>query len=212
MLAYPLAAVLTLQTLAAAPHAGPQYVERCDPCSIVLHEGTRPAEFTFELETLPQGRVVKAIVFERSGHTLQKLDVPSMTPLAPDRPFFFGGQDINFDGWLDLFFMTEQGSANARARYWIYDPTADRFRPLGEFPIFRVDPVHKGLNTYVSNGPAGLDFERRDYAFEGNNLIVESEETQKSSGTHPGWYVHTLRRRKDGKLVVVLRRMVKQPL
>ena len=209
MLAYSLAAVLALQTL-AVPQAGPQYVESCDPCTIILHDGTPPADFRFELETVPQGRVVKAIVFQRGGHTVQTLDVPSMTPLAQDESFFFGGQEINFDGWLDLLLMTEQGSANAKAQYWMYDPAADRFRPLGEFPMFRVDAVHKRLSTYVSNGPAGLDFEKRDYAFQGNELIVMSEETQKSSPTHPGWYVHTVWRRKNGKVVVVLRQTVKQ--
>jgi len=211
MLAYPLAALLALQTLAGVPQAGPQYVERCDPCTIVLHDGTPPADFRFELETVPQGRVVKAIVFERDGHTVQKLDVPSMTPLAQDELFFFGGQEINFDGWLDLLLMTERGSANAKAEYWVYDPAAGSFHDLGEFPIFRVDAVHKRLSTYVSNGPAGLDFEKRDYAFEGNNLIVMSEETQKPSPTHPGWYLHTVSRRKGAKLVVVLRQTVKQP-
>src|ERR1035441_2529761 len=90
MLAYPLAAALALQTLASVPHAGPQYVERCDPCSIVLHNGTPAADFRFELETVQQGRVVKVIVFERGGHTVQRLDVSSMTPLAQDESFFFG--------------------------------------------------------------------------------------------------------------------------
>jgi len=108
MLAYPLAAVLALQTLAAVPQAGPQYVERCDPCTIVIRDGTPPADFRFKLETVPQGRVVKAIVFERGGHTVQTLNVPSMTPLAQNESFFFRGQEINFDGWLDLLLMTEQ--------------------------------------------------------------------------------------------------------
>jgi hypothetical protein len=164
MLAYPLAIVLALPSLAALPQSGPEYVERCDPCSIVLHDGTPPADFRFELETVPQGRVMKAIVFERGGHTVQTLNVPSMAPLPRDQFFFLGGQEINFDGWLDLLLMTEQGSANATAEYWVYDPAADRFRDLGEFPMFRVDAVHKRLSTYVSNGPAGLDFEKRDYA------------------------------------------------
>lgn len=211
MLAYPLAAALALQTLASVPHAGPQYVEGCDPCSIVLHNGTPAADFRFELETVQQGRVVKVIVFERGGHTVQRLDVSSMTPLAQDESFFFGGQDINFDGWLDLLLMTQKGSTNAKAEYWLYDPAADRFRDLGEFPMFRVDALHYRLSTYVSNGPAGLDFEKRDYAFKGNDLVVMSEETRKPSSSRPGWYVHTVRRLENGKLVVVLRQTVKQP-
>jgi hypothetical protein len=117
MLAYPIAIVLALQTFAAIPQAGPEYVKRCDPCSIVLSEGSPPVDFRFEVETAPQGRVVKSIVFERGGHTVQKLAVPSMTPLARDESFFFGGQDINFDGWLDLLLMTEQESTNAKAEY-----------------------------------------------------------------------------------------------
>jgi hypothetical protein len=209
MLACPVAAVLALQSLAAVPQAGPQYVERCEPCTVVLHEGSPPADFRFITETVPQGRVVRAIVFERGGHTVQKLNVPSMTPLVQDESFFFGGQDINFDRWLDLLFMTERGAANSKAEYWVYDPGTDLFRDLGEFPIFRVDAVHKRLSTYVSNGPAGLDFEKRDYAFEGNHLIVMSEETQEPSPSRPGWYVHIVRHRKDRKLVVVLRETVK---
>lgn len=211
MLAYRLAAVLTLQTLAALPQTGPQYVQRCDPCTIVLHEGTPPADFRFKLETVPQGRLVKAIAFDRGGHTVQELDVPSMTPLAQDESFFFGGQDINFDGWLDLLFMTEKGAANSKAEYWVYDPAADRFRDLGEFPMFRVDAADKRLNTYISNGPAGLGFEKRDYAFEGNDLIVLGEETQEPSPRRPGSYVHTVRHRQHGKLVVVSRKTVKPP-
>jgi hypothetical protein len=213
MLAYPLAAaLLALQTFAAVPQAGPQYVQRCDPCTIVLRGGSRPTDFRFKLQTVPQGRVVKAIIFERSGHTVQELNVPSMTPLAQDESFFFGGQDINFDGWLDLLLITEKGTANSKAEYWVYDPAADRFRDLGEFPIFRVDAAHKRLSTYVGNGPAGLDFEKRDYAFQGNDLIVVSEETQEPMASRPGSYVHTVRHRKDGKLVVVLRETVKQPV
>jgi hypothetical protein len=209
MLAYRLATVLALQALAALLQAGPQYVQRCDPCTIVLHDGTSPADFRFKLETVPQGRVVKTIAFERGGHTVQELNVPSMTPLAQGESFFFGGQDINFDGWLDLLFMTEQGAANSKAEYWVYDPGADRFRDLGEFPMFRVDTAHKRLNTYISNGPAGLDFEKRDYAFEGNDLIVMSEETQEPSLRRPGSYLHTVRHRQNGKLVVVSRKTEK---
>jgi hypothetical protein len=44
--------------------------------------------------------------------------------------------------------------------------------------MFRVDAAHKQLSTFVSNGPTGLDYEKRDFAFEGNGLIVMSEETQ----------------------------------
>jgi hypothetical protein len=212
MLAYPLAGVLlALQTIAAVPPAGPQYVKACDPCTIGLRAGSGPADFRFTLETVPQGRVVKAILFERGGHTVQQMNVPSMTPLAQDESFFFGGQDINFDGWLDLLLMTEQGAANAKAEYWVYDPATDRFRDLGEFPMFRVDAAHKRLSTYVSNGPAGLDFEKRDYGFQGNDLIVVSEETQKPMAGRRGSYVHTVRHHKDGKLVVVLRETIKQP-
>jgi hypothetical protein len=61
--------------------------------------------------------------------------------------FFFGGQEINFDGWLDLLFMTEQGAAKSKAESWVYDPAADRFRDFGEFPMFRVNAAYKRLST-----------------------------------------------------------------
>ncbi len=212
MLAYPLAVVLlALQSVAAIVPAGPQYVQGCDPCRISLRSGSEAADFRFTLETVPQGRVVQAIRFERNGRLVQELTVPSMTPLAQGESFFFGGQDINFDGWLDMLLMTEQGAANAKAEYWLYDPTTERFRDLGEFPMLRVDAAHKRLSSYVSNGPAGLDFEKREYAFQGNDLIVVSEETQKAVAGRPGSYIHTVRQRTDGKLVVVHRETVKPP-
>jgi len=94
MLAYPLATIIALQTLATLPLAGPQYVKRCDPCTIVLHDGNPPANFRFELETVPEGRVVKAIIFERGGHAVQKLDVPSMTPSSKMSPSFLGRRKL----------------------------------------------------------------------------------------------------------------------
>jgi hypothetical protein len=39
--------------------------------------------------------------------------------------------------------------------------------------MFRVDAAHKRLSTYVSNGPGGLDFEKCEYAFEGNDLALK---------------------------------------
>ena len=34
--------------------------------------GKLPTDFRLELETVPQGRVVRVIVFERGGHTVPK--------------------------------------------------------------------------------------------------------------------------------------------
>ena len=79
---------------------------------------------------------VKAIVFEHDGHTVQKLDVPSMTPLAKDELFFFGAQEINFDGWLDLLLMTERGSANAKPSTGCMTPRLVNFATLASIRCF----------------------------------------------------------------------------
>ena len=55
MLAYPLAAIIALQTLATVPLAGPQYVKRCDPCTIVLHDGYPPADFELNAADISVG-------------------------------------------------------------------------------------------------------------------------------------------------------------
>ena len=213
MLAYPLAVVLlALQSVAAIVPAGPQYGPRMRSVPhLPAAAGLRPRTFVLPWRRFRRAGVVQAIRFERNGRLVQELTVPSMTPLAQGESFFFGGQDINFDGWLDMLLMTEQGAANAKAEYWLYDPTTERFRDLGEFPMLRVDAAHKRLSSYVSNGPAGLDFEKREYAFQGNDLIVVSEETQKAVAGRPGSYIHTVRQRTDGKLVVVHRETVKPP-
>jgi hypothetical protein len=209
MLAGLIVAILALQAVPLA-QTGPTYVDGCSPCHITLQEGTAPADFRFDLATGPEGRVIKAVQFERDGHLVQRLEVPSMIPRAADEQFFFGGQDINFDGWLDLVLMTAQGTANSSAQYWVYDPSTGKFRDLGRLPLLSVDSFHKRLSSYVSNGPAGLDFEKREYGFEGQSLVVLSEVTQKAT-TRAEYFERTTRRRQNGKLMVVKVKTIKAP-
>ena len=102
----------------------------------IILDDVPPADFRFELETVPQGRVVKTIIFERGGDTVQKLDVPSMTPLAQDESFFFGAQEINFDGWLDLLLMTERDPTMRRLNTGCMTLRLIAFATLASFRCF----------------------------------------------------------------------------
>jgi hypothetical protein len=187
---------------------GAQWVANCDPCSIVLKQGAPTADFRFEFQDGPEGRSVKEIVVSRNGQELQRLSVPEMTPRGPGESFFFGGVDINFDGWQDLLLMTQQGATNAKAQYWLYNPAKDRFTSLGEFPMFSLNTRLKQLSTYESNGPAGLSFDRRIYTIENYQLVLLTRDVQAPATRH-GWYEHTVSKRINGKLVIVKRQEIK---
>jgi hypothetical protein len=56
-----------------------------------------------------------------------------------DEDFVVGGQDINFDGYFDLYVVTRTGTSNVYADYWIFSPVARQFDYLGNFPSFELD-------------------------------------------------------------------------
>ena len=65
MLAYPLTAVIVLQTLTAAPHAERNVLNGAILAQSFFTMAPPPADFRFELEMVPEGCVVKAIIFGR---------------------------------------------------------------------------------------------------------------------------------------------------
>lgn len=186
----------------------PSYVDNCQPCTFALAPTLGPHSFTFKLKTTANdGRIVTAIQVNHGDKPAQSLEVSDdMLPAPPGPTLFFGGVDINFDGYLDLMLITRRGVANAYADYWLYDPKTDTFTKLGNYPVFAVDPEKRRLTTYERGGSGGAIFETREYAFLAGELTLIRDEKQEPAG--PNRFKRTVRERKDGAMKVMSQKIV----
>jgi len=206
------ASLLLVFTGAAWCQAPPADVRDCQPCSFQPSPSRRPYFFTFEVKTTRDGRAVQAIsVGDGNGvEPLQRLVVKDMMPIAEGESFFFGGVDLDQDGFLDLMLITNRGIANAYADYWLFEPTSGRYKYLGKFPVFRVNAESRRLLTYERGGEAGLIFESREYEFsDGRILLVKSE--KQDATAHPGIFKKVTRERINGAMQIVRVEKVKAP-
>jgi hypothetical protein len=190
----------------------PAYVEDCQPCAIEISPAVGAFLFRFSFSPAGAGRVVHSIAVTPPGGRAasQTLQVKDMMPLLPGAKVFFGGQDLNFDGYKDLMIIISHGVANAYADYWLYDPNTRNFVSLGEYPVFTVDQAARRLKTYERGGSGGMIYESRQYAFLEGKLTVMRVEKQEAIEGSPN-FRKTIEERKDGKLVTIERQTVRPP-
>lgn len=194
-----------------AQTAGPALVHECRPCSFSPGSGFPAYSFTFDLKQAGNERAVVAIEVASLGTTrVQRLPVPGAEPIPNENDFFFGGVDINFDGFLDLMLITRSGVANAYAVYWVFDPKTGKFAELGAYPVFRVDAQKRLLSTYERGGSAGLIHESRDYTFLNGQLTLIREEQQRATN-RVGIFRKVIRERLGNVMKVVKTETVRAP-
>ena len=170
------AAALLLSASAAEELTSAKLVKDCQPCS--FKPGKELPEYAFSFELKPGERAVSAIEVQKGGTSAGRLEVKEMMPLGRSEQFFFGPQDINFDGYRDLVLVTSKGAANAFAQYWLFDPKAGKYIPLGKYPLFKVDDKRSVLSTYERGGFGGLVYETREYKFLNGELTLMRSEKQ----------------------------------
>lgn len=188
----------------------PSYVDHCRPCTFSVGGDAGVYSFTFELKSVPHGRVVEAIDVVKDSKTLQRLQVSGMEPVDKDEQFFFGGVDLNFDGYADLMLITRKGVANAYAMYWLFDPKAGAFTELGTHPVFRIDAEKHRLSTYERGGSGGMIHEEKQYGFVDGKLVLMREEKQ-SATARPGVFRKVVRELKGGVMETVESKDVRAP-
>lgn len=119
-------------------------------------------------------------------------------------------QDLDFDGYADLGFVTGMGATgNAWADYWRFDPAGRRFVAVGTHPVFTVDPAGRQLRARNKGGHAGLLFTDETYRWVDGRPVVVRVEEQDSNETGEG-YVRTVRELREGQLVEIERRVLTQ--
>lgn len=188
-------------------------VATCAPCTFTATDGSPTYSVRFEPRALPgQRRGVTALDVTRAGRPgwRQTLPVRRMSPVAATQRFLLGAADINFDGHEDLYLATSRGAANTRADYWVFDPGQQAFSPLGNYPVFTLDPATATLSTYERGGHGGLIYTRRTYRFVRGALTVVASEVQEAT-ERPGLYRRTRFRAERGRLRAVGSELVTAP-
>jgi len=133
---------------------------------------------------------------------LQGCDFDSMEP-PPRGDYWFHADDYNFDGYQDIFLMTDWGATgNFGGCIWLYDAKTGRFDYSKEFSaieIHEVDAATKTLSS-ISNSSAA-DWEQERYAVRNNHpvLIWSEEQDSDNAKTHC-----EIQERRNGKMVTVL--------
>lgn len=179
----------------------PTLVADCQPCQIKLSPGSPPYDIFFDVKAGDDGRAVTGIRVRRNGSPGQTLPVRSMSLIGPGEQFFFGPEDINRDGNADLMLITDRGTANAYARYWVFQPKTGIFQAIGRFPILKQDSGTNRLVSYERGGYGGLVYQKNEYRFEGERLVlVRSEKQDQVNGTRT--FRRITRERVNGRMKV----------
>jgi hypothetical protein len=177
-----------------------------------LKQDQPPINVRVAFTVTDQGKRPVSIEFSRSVSPAfaQHFDLADIDPIDVSDKFSIEAEDINFDGYRDIVFDTRQGIANTYAHYWLFDPHSIGFEDLGEFPTFQIDEHTQRLSTYERNGYAGLQYERREYAYETGHLTLMRSEVQVAT-SKVDTFERTISTRQNGELRVTKRKHVRVP-
>lgn len=154
---------------------------------------------------------IRDIEVYRGGSTrefqhLTGCDLDEMEP--PGRGAeFFTAEDVNFDGYKDVFLETGYGATgNESGCVWLFNPVTGSFDYSMEFSgldRFWLDPSTKRILTYERGGMSGFAYGAGIYAVLGNRPVLIRSEFQ-------GWddekkQFHCIVKRRRGSDMIVVR-------
>lgn len=144
-------------------------------------------EFTFKVipdlqspdaEGNPRSTIQGVQVFRgTSSEPSQSLQGCEWEEMEPPyrRSNWFRVEDMNFDGYADIFVLTNWGATGNQAGcIWLYKPETGRFefsREFSELGTFALDPASKTITTYGNGGMAGTIFRAAKYLVEDNRPV-----------------------------------------
>jgi|GEM_PF-3209198 len=149
--------------------------------------------FTFEIipdvrddqNGFPQSTVQEIEVFKgNSDQPLQRLsgcDLDEMWP--PERHAdWFHTDDVNFDGYQDIYLMTNYGATgNHYGCIWLYNPATGKFdysKEFSQLSRYWLDAASQTIRTFDRGGMAGLVYTANQYKVDGNQPILFWSEHQ----------------------------------
>ncbi len=118
-------------------------------------------------------------ICDQSGKDCQLLDVPSWDADLVNA-VMTGWEDIDGDGYTDLYLYTSQGAVNAYAHYWLNSSTSNTFISQGELPLLTVcsDSTDSNICSYENNGQGGKLYRKTWYTMINNKLTKVRVEEQ----------------------------------
>ena len=95
---------------------------------------------------------------------------------------WFRAVDFNFDGYKDIYVLTDWGATgNSQGCIWLYNPATMQFDYSPEFSnlgTFTVDPAQKTIITWANGGMAGGVHSADKYKVENNRPVLIYNERQ----------------------------------
>jgi len=114
-----------------------------------------------------------------SGCDFASMEPP---PRAETDPPWFHAEDVNFDGFEDIFILTTWGATgNQSGCMWLFNPASQRFEYSKEFsdlPRHWLDTTRKTIVTFGGGGMAGMVHQGERYKIENGHLALIYSESQ----------------------------------
>jgi hypothetical protein len=89
---------------------------------------------------------------------------------------WFRAEDMNFDGYKDVYLLTNWGATgNQLGCIWLYDPASGQFEYSKEFSdlgTLAIDPATKTITTHGNGGIAGRVFRAGKYIVQDNRPVL----------------------------------------
>ena len=126
----------------------------------------------------PQTTIQEVQVFRgTSNQPLQSLEGCEWSGMEPPPrgSDWFRAEDINFDGYKDIFVMTTWGATgNQFGCVWLYGPETGRFefsKEFSELGRFVLNPATKTITTHSNGGMAGTIFRAAKYVIKDHRPV-----------------------------------------
>lgn len=152
----------------------------------------------------PQSTIQEIQVFRGDGtvpwQTLEGCEWAGMeTP--PRGEEWFRSEDVNFDGYTDIYILTNWGATGFESGcIWLYDPASGKLvfsREFSELATFTLDPQTKTINSHGCGGMACAIFNAGKYVVENNRPVEIMEAAQDWDSQKKQFHCLVKRRRPD---------------
>jgi len=169
--------------------------------------------YTFRLAGDSEFKTIDHIeVFRNSEtHSVQTLDECKMEEQPPRREKWLKAEDFNFDGYEDLAMLSAWGATgNLSYCIWLFDPVSGQFvysHNFSDLGRYQLHPASKTITTTSVAGMAGAIHVFCTYQVVDNRPLLVEEERQ-SWDDEACALLKVIRKRRNGKLVVVTREHV----
>jgi len=179
-------------------------VKECSPCSVKPAPGAQRLYIYSKFEKVDNShRKLNALSIKDADKiTLQHLETVNSKVIRNSDYLFIGMEDINLDGFRDIYVITDSDKAPKLADYWIYNNTLSRYVFLGEFPVFKVNKENSSLITSQTIGENQHSLIINTYQFEGQKLVL-LEQIERIKSDQSTRKIEILRKRIDGSMIEV---------